>query len=68
MTLCVCTGELAGDNGGSDFMWEREQEGRTRLWKARHSWYYAGLALQPEKKVGLGLEGNLCIGGSHLIS
>lgn len=51
--VCVCAGELAGDNGGSDFMWERDHEARARLWKARHSWLYAGLAMQPGKKVCL---------------
>jgi len=45
------TGELAHDHGGSDFIWKREHEKRSHLWKARHEWYYAGLALQPGKKV-----------------
>ena len=44
-------GELAHDNGGSEFTWERDHEGRARLWKARHEWMYAGLALKPGMKV-----------------
>ncbi len=46
------TGELAHDNGGADFIWERDHEERNRLWKARHDWFYAAKALQPQKKVG----------------
>ena len=49
--VCTCTGELAHDNGGSEFTWERDHEGRARLWKARHEWMYAGLALKPGMKV-----------------
>ena len=49
--VCVCTGELAGGNGGPDFQWEREQQARERLWRARHNSLYAGLAMQPGKKV-----------------
>lgn len=44
-------GELAHDHGGSDFIWEKDHEARSRLWKARHDSYYAELALQPGKKV-----------------
>ena len=42
---------IAKDNGGSDFIWERDQESRTKLWKARHDWWYAGLGLRPGSKV-----------------
>ena len=47
----IVVGEIAGDNGGSEFIWERDHEARMRLWKARHEWWYAGLAMQPGKKV-----------------
>ena len=33
--------------GGSDFQWATLEEDRKRLWKARHSAYYAGKALSP---------------------
>lgn len=42
---------LAKDNGSSDFIWETDHEARNKLWKARHEWWYAGLALEPGKKV-----------------
>ena len=49
--MFVHAGELAHDNGGSEFTWESDHEARTRLWKARHEWMYAGLALKPGMKV-----------------
>ena len=55
------TGELAHDHGGSDFIWKREHVERSHLWKARHEWYYAGLALQPGKKVTGTLIETLCL-------
>ncbi len=39
--------ELATANGGRDFEWATAPEDRTRLWKARHAAYFAGLALRP---------------------
>jgi D-lactate dehydrogenase (cytochrome) len=39
--------ELAMANGGGQFVWTTSPEERTRLWKARHEAYYAGLALKP---------------------
>ena len=47
----MCVGELATANGGSDFKWERDHDGRAKLWRARHNWLYASLAMQPGKKV-----------------
>lgn len=40
-------GELATANGGSDFRWETEPEGRDRLWRARHQAGFAALSLRP---------------------
>ncbi|XP_061449880.1 probable D-lactate dehydrogenase, mitochondrial isoform X2 [Rhineura floridana] len=41
------TGEIVQSNGGSDFMWAREQEACNQLWAARHNAFYAALALRP---------------------
>ena len=38
-------------NEGSNFFWAKEMEDRNRLWKARHSMYYAALAYKPGSKV-----------------
>ncbi|KRB80590.1 lactate dehydrogenase [Sphingomonas sp. Root710] len=40
-------GEIAAGNGGGAFEWSNLPEERSRLWKARHQAYYAGLALRP---------------------
>lgn len=39
--------EIAHDNGGMDFEWAHKPEDRSRLWKARHNAYFAGVALRP---------------------
>ena len=44
-------GSIVKDNGCSEFTWEEEPERRSKLWKARHDWWYAGLALKPGAKV-----------------
>jgi len=45
--------EIAQSNGALKFEWESDHEKRAKLWKARHEWWYGGLAMQPGKKVGL---------------
>ena len=37
---------VAEDCGGSDFAWSADEGERNRLWAARHSTYYASLALR----------------------
>jgi D-lactate dehydrogenase (cytochrome) len=43
--------EITKEFGGSAFDWATNAEDRTRLWKARHSAYYAVKALNPGKVV-----------------
>lgn len=38
---------VARSHGAAGFEWATRPEDRTRLWKARHSVYFAGLALRP---------------------
>ena len=40
---------VAEDCGGSDFAWSADEGERNRLWAARHSTYYASLALTPDR-------------------
>jgi D-lactate dehydrogenase (cytochrome) len=50
MTESICTNE---DHGGSNFTFTSGEEERKALWSARHSLYYASLALRPGAKDAL---------------
>ncbi len=39
--------ELAREQGGGDFAWATRSEDRSRLWRARHNAYFAGIGLRP---------------------
>ena len=38
-------------NGGSDFMWAKDEDERRKLLDARHNAFYAALTLKPGHKV-----------------
>ena len=40
-------GEICAEHGGKGFEWATRQEDRTRLWAARHNFYYAMKAMCP---------------------
>jgi D-lactate dehydrogenase (cytochrome) len=55
--------EIAREHGGSDFAWATETADRNRLWRARHSAYFAGLALRPGSRA---LTTDVCVPVSEL--
>jgi D-lactate dehydrogenase (cytochrome) len=40
-------GEVAHDNGASDFVWSVDPAERAKIWKARHNVYWSAKALKP---------------------
>jgi D-lactate dehydrogenase (cytochrome) len=55
--------ELARSNGGQDFAWATAPEDRSRLWKARHKAYFAGLQMKPGTRA---LTTDVCVPISRL--
>jgi len=44
-------GQIARDHGGAEFKWATTTEARNRLWRARHDFHYASLAMRKGAKV-----------------
>lgn len=55
--------ELASDNGGNAFQWSTKQEDRNKLWKARHTAFFATKALKPGFQ---GMSTDVCVPISKL--
>ena len=55
--------EISQEFGASGFQWAEREEDRTRLWRARHDAYYAGLAVNPGS---LGYVTDVCVPISRL--
>ncbi|QEH77500.1 FAD-binding protein [Sphingomonas sp. C8-2] len=56
--------EIAGHNGGGDFLWSNRPEERNRLWKARHEAYYAAMNQRPG---AVGWSTDVCVPISRLV-
>jgi D-lactate dehydrogenase (cytochrome) len=55
--------EISSEFGASGFEWAEKEEDRSRLWKARHDAYYAGLAMSPGSR---GYVTDVCVPISRL--
>jgi len=55
--------EISQEFGASGFQWAEKEEDRTRLWRARHDAYYAGLAVYPDYR---GYVTDVCVPISRL--
>jgi D-lactate dehydrogenase (cytochrome) len=55
--------EIVADHGGKDFEWANAAEERNRLWKARHSAFYAVVSQRPNAK---GWSSDVCVPVSEL--
>jgi D-lactate dehydrogenase (cytochrome) len=54
---------ITTENGGSGFRWETDPAARTKLWKARHDSYWAGVAWIPGRRA---LTTDVCVPISRL--
>ncbi len=55
--------EISSEFGASGFQWADKEEDRSRLWRARHDAYYAGLAVNPGNR---GYVTDVCVPISRL--
>jgi D-lactate dehydrogenase (cytochrome) len=56
-------GDIAEEFGGTGFEWTTNAEDRTRLWKARHDYYWATMQISPGKT---GIATDVCVPISRL--